>query len=111
MRRWRREHRLLDARDLRTVGGHVAVLPAPRRRRRSRLAWLLVITLAAIAILGLLLVFGGVPVDAALAVGSSSRFGLQQGTDDARPRLIDAGPLGGDACPALRRRGDSLEDP
>lgn len=65
VRRWRREHRALDPRDLRMVGGHVAVLPAPRRRRRSRLPWLLVITLAAVAILGLLLVLGGGPVDAA----------------------------------------------
>ena len=43
MRRWRREHRSLDARLLRGAAGHVAVLPAPRPRRRSRLPWIVII--------------------------------------------------------------------
>ena len=32
-----------DPRLLRAAAGHVAVLPAPRRRRRSRLPWIIVI--------------------------------------------------------------------
>lgn len=65
VRRWRREHRVVDPRDLRTVGGHVAVLPAPRRRRRARWPWLAIVALAIIA---LLLLLGGSPAEAAGAV-------------------------------------------
>lgn len=44
VRRWRRDVRGVDPRLLRAAAGHVAVLPAPRRRRRSRLPWIIVIT-------------------------------------------------------------------
>jgi hypothetical protein len=67
VRRWRREHHVVDPRDLRAAGGHVAVLPAPRRRRRSRLPWLVVTVLAIIGALALLLISGG-PAEAAGAV-------------------------------------------
>lgn len=43
VRRWRRDVRGLDPRHLRTAAGHVAVLPALRPRRRSRLPWLIAI--------------------------------------------------------------------
>jgi hypothetical protein len=49
VRRWRRESRLASARFLREAGGHVAVLPAPRRQRRSRLLLILLVFLAALA--------------------------------------------------------------
>lgn len=35
IRRWRRETRTLDPATLRATGGHVAVLPGPRRQRRG----------------------------------------------------------------------------
>lgn len=66
VRRWRREHRAVDPTELRAAGGHVAVLPAPRRRRRSRLPWLAIAVLAVIAIA--LLMLGGSPAQAILAV-------------------------------------------
>lgn len=68
VRRWRREHRAVDPRELRAVGGHVAVLPAPRRRRRSRLPWLAIVVLAIIG--ALVLLQGGGPAEAAFVVGS-----------------------------------------
>lgn len=67
VRRWRREHRVVDQRELRAAGGHVAVLPAPRRRRRVRLPWLAIIALAIIGALALLQLGGG-PAEAAYAV-------------------------------------------
>jgi hypothetical protein len=53
VRRWRRETRGLSPRLLRATAGHVAVLPAPKARRRSRLPWLVLIALvlAAFALL------------------------------------------------------------
>lgn len=42
MRRWRRDYKVVSPRLLRGVG-HVAVLPAPRRQRQSRLLFFLVI--------------------------------------------------------------------
>lgn len=57
VRRWRRDVRGVDPRQLRAAAGHVAVLPAPRRRRRSRIPWLIVIAVA-IALIGLLLQSG-----------------------------------------------------
>lgn len=67
VRRWRREHRAVDPRELRAVGGHVAVLPAPRRRRRSRLPRLAIVVLAIIGALALLQLGGG-PAEAAAVV-------------------------------------------
>jgi hypothetical protein len=57
VRRWRRDVRAVDSRLLRAAGGHVAVLPAPRRRRRSRVLWLIVI--AVIIAIGVMLLQGG----------------------------------------------------
>jgi hypothetical protein len=37
IRRWRRDTRTLDPATLRAAGGHVAVLPSPRQRRRRGL--------------------------------------------------------------------------
>ena len=54
MRRWRREVGGLDRHLLRGAAGNVATLPAPRRRRRSRLVFWLVGIAIAIALLGLL---------------------------------------------------------
>jgi hypothetical protein len=51
IRRWRREAKLNSPRLLRAAGGHVAVLPAPRRARQVR-PFLLVLV-----ILGLMLLF------------------------------------------------------
>jgi hypothetical protein len=53
VRRWRREVRGLSPRLLRATGGHVAVLPAPRGQRRSRLPWLVLVAfvLAALVLL------------------------------------------------------------
>lgn len=65
VRRWRREHRAVNLRELRAVGGHVAVLPAPRRRRRSRLPWLAIVALAIIGAIALL-VLSGSPAQAVL---------------------------------------------
>lgn len=42
IRRWRRDYKVVSPRLLRGVGGHVAVLPAPRRQRQNRLLLLLV---------------------------------------------------------------------
>jgi type VI protein secretion system component VasF len=58
IRRWRREHRAVDPRELRAAGGHVAVLPAPRRRRRSRLPWLIMAALALAGAIAILLLNG-----------------------------------------------------
>lgn len=57
VRRWRRDVRGVDSRLLRAAAGHVAALPAPRRRRRSRVPWLVLIVLLVVVIL--LLVQGG----------------------------------------------------
>jgi hypothetical protein len=43
VRRWRRDVRGVSPRLLRAAGGHVAVLPAPRPRRRSRLPLLVLV--------------------------------------------------------------------
>lgn len=52
VRRWRRETRGLSPRLLRATAGHVAVLPAPRAHRRSRLPWLVLLALVlALAVL------------------------------------------------------------
>ena len=51
VRRWRRDVGGVDPRLLRAVAGHVAVLPAPRRRRRSRVPWLVLIALLVAVIL------------------------------------------------------------
>jgi hypothetical protein len=59
VRRWRRDVRGVDPGLLRAAAGHVAVLPAPKRRRRSRVPWLLVIALG-IALIVLLLQSGQV---------------------------------------------------
>jgi hypothetical protein len=69
IRRWRRERRVVDPRDLRAAGGHVAVLPAPRRRRRSHLPWLVITVLAFIGAFALALFSGGL-AEAAYAVVS-----------------------------------------
>jgi type VI protein secretion system component VasF len=45
IRRWRREVRGLSPRLLRATAGHVALLPAPSTRRRSRLPWLVLLAL------------------------------------------------------------------
>lgn len=69
VRRWRRVHRVVDPRELRAVGGHVAVLPAARRRRRLRLPWLAIIVLAIIGAVALVLLSGG-PAEVAAALTS-----------------------------------------
>lgn len=51
VRRWRRESRVISPQLLRGAGGHVAVLPEPRRRRRARLLMLLLALLAIAAVL------------------------------------------------------------
>lgn len=51
VRRWRRDVGGVDPRLLRAAAGHVAVLPAPRRRRRSRVPWLVLISLLVAVIL------------------------------------------------------------
>lgn len=43
IRRWRRENGSLGPRLLRGAAGHVAVLPAPRRRRRATFRLLIVV--------------------------------------------------------------------
>jgi hypothetical protein len=65
VRRWRRDSGVVDRAMLRAVGGHVAVLPAPRRQRRSRLILLLIIAIV---------------VAAALQASSG---GISHSTDDA----------------------------
>ncbi len=52
IRRWRRETRVNSPRLLRAAGGHVAVLPAPRRARQVRP---LLVILAIVALVLLLL--------------------------------------------------------
>jgi hypothetical protein len=52
VRRWRKEAKVNDPAFLRAMGGHVAVLPAPRRVRQSRP---LLLALAILALLALLL--------------------------------------------------------
>jgi type VI protein secretion system component VasF len=55
VRRWRREAGGLNPALLRAAAGNVAALPAPRRRRGSRLVfWLmaLVLTIALLVMLG-----------------------------------------------------------
>jgi hypothetical protein len=59
IRRWRRGSGGLSPRLLRAAAGHVAVLPAPRPRRRSRIPWLLLVSIA-FAVLLLLLQHGEV---------------------------------------------------
>jgi hypothetical protein len=46
VRRWRRESKVISPQMLRATGGHIAVLPAPRRQRQVRLVVLLVVLLA-----------------------------------------------------------------
>lgn len=54
IRRWRRDAGGMSPRLLRAAAGHVAVLPAPKRRQRLRLPWVLLIALAIAAIVLLL---------------------------------------------------------
>jgi hypothetical protein len=56
VRQWRKETKTISPRLLRAAGGHVAVLPDPRRARRVR-----PLLLAILALL-LLLLFGSVRV-------------------------------------------------
>ena len=55
VRRWRRDVGGLSPRLLRAAGGHVAVLPAPRPRRRLQLPWLVLIAVGIAAIVWLAL--------------------------------------------------------
>jgi hypothetical protein len=59
IRRWRRDTGGLSPRLLRAAAGHVAVLPAPKPRRRLRVPWLFLIALG-IAVIVLLLQSGQV---------------------------------------------------
>jgi len=80
VRRVRRESRTLDPKVLRAAGGHVAVLPGPRRARRSRA---LLIALIALAVLALALLFG------------TGRIGSATSTAPAPSGLVEAaGQLG-----------------
>jgi hypothetical protein len=54
MRRWRRDVGGLDPAQLRGAAGNVAALPAPRRRRGSRLVTALIAVIGAISLLWLL---------------------------------------------------------
>jgi hypothetical protein len=54
IRRWRRDTGGISPRLLRAAAGHVAVLPAPKPRRRLRVPWLLLIALAIAAVVLLL---------------------------------------------------------
>jgi type VI protein secretion system component VasF len=54
MRRWRREAGALDPALLRSAAGNVATLPAPRRRRSSRLVVWLIGIIGTIALLWML---------------------------------------------------------
>jgi hypothetical protein len=56
VRRWRKEARVNSPESLRAIGGHVAVLPAPRRARQSRP---LLLVLAILALLLLLVIRSG----------------------------------------------------
>jgi hypothetical protein len=58
VRRWRRDVGALDPALLRRVAGNVAALPAPRRRRGSRLVTAVIALVGSIALLWLL---GGRP--------------------------------------------------
>jgi hypothetical protein len=53
IRRWRRDVRGLSPRLLRAAAGHVAVLPAPKPRQRSRVPWLVLVALI-VAVIALL---------------------------------------------------------
>ena len=82
VRRWRREEKVLSPQLLRGVGGHVAVLPEPRRRGRSRLLILLLVLLAigALMLVGSGLVSGPdaaaeTPVAASFVRAGESWFG------------------------------------
>jgi hypothetical protein len=61
IRRWRRENPANSPRLLRAAGGHVAVLPSPRRRWRAPL-WILIVIL--FVLLGLALGTPRLPQDA-----------------------------------------------
>jgi len=50
VRRWRREARANSPESLRAMGGHVAVLPSPRRARQSR-SMLLILAILALFLL------------------------------------------------------------
>jgi len=61
VRRWRRDAKVVSPRLYRGAGGHVAVLPSPRRQRQSRFLLLLVM----LSVLGsVLLVASGGSSDA-----------------------------------------------
>jgi hypothetical protein len=68
VRRWRRDIGGLSPRLLRAAGGHVAVLPAPRPRRRLGVPWLILLVLGIAAIVWLA---QGGEVHAILAAGSA----------------------------------------
>jgi len=68
IRRWRRDTGGLSPRLLRGAAGHVAVLPAPKPRRRLRVPWLVLIALGIAAIL---LLFQSGQVQAILAAVSA----------------------------------------
>ena len=55
MRRWRRDQRVPDGDVLQAAGGHVAMLPAQRRRGRFHVPWWVAVAL--IAALAALLFF------------------------------------------------------
>jgi hypothetical protein len=59
IRRWRRDVGGLSPQLLRAAGGHVAVVPAPRPRGRSRMSWLVLLA-AVLAVIALLLQGGPV---------------------------------------------------
>jgi hypothetical protein len=68
MRRWRRDAGAMSPRLLRAAAGHVALLPAPKPRRRLRIPWLVLIALGVVAIV-LMLQSG--QVQAALVAATS----------------------------------------
>ncbi len=67
IRRLRRDTRGLSPRLLHAAAGHVAVLPTPRPRRRSRVPWLILIALGIAAIV---LLLGPGPVQSVLSGGA-----------------------------------------